>query len=351
MAKKIAASAYIQAIKDSGLSIYQPIEIGDPELWVPSQILEEILSDSLTGISLTGLPLRTRSKVVKTKVCESLGYPTPATFTKTNPRFPGQNFDTYIQKANNLQIWNEELSPSRRYVLIKVSAADVIETVRVVTGDTLAILDTTGTLTQKYQARLVPSSNIPDLVSEKDTENVIAMLRQTEATNLIDPTLYPDESSLLHISDIATRLTPLIGVSFPDSGHDQERNRGGILHKLVCESLGYPSYRDNGQFPDVPNQLLEVKLQTSPTIDLGLVSPDSDEALDMPQVTGRQLSHSDVRYVLFHAAIKEGVVTLLNVSLVTGRDFYSRFPRFGGKVLNKKLQIPLPQDFFSKPKA
>ena len=41
--------------------------------------------------------------------------------------------------------------------------------------------------------------------------------------------------------------------------------------------LGYSRYEDKGQFPDIRHQLLEVKLQTSPTIDLGLVLPSSTE--------------------------------------------------------------------------
>src|SRR5262245_28487827 len=98
-----------------------------------------MLNAHLTGISLVGLPLRTRSKVVKAHVCEAMGYPTPLSFQKTQPRFPGQNFDTYIQKSNNLQIWNEEIAPARRYVIIRVSAADKILGVKVVTGETLAV--------------------------------------------------------------------------------------------------------------------------------------------------------------------------------------------------------------------
>src|SRR5690606_6578278 len=131
------------------------------------------LDDGLRNLSLAGLPLRTRSKVVKTRVCEVLGYPVPASFQKTQPRFPGQLFDTYTQKSNNLQVWNEELSPTRRYVIIRVSDADVIARVKVVTGDTLAQLDTTGTLTRKYQARCIPGAQATELISTKDTDRLV----------------------------------------------------------------------------------------------------------------------------------------------------------------------------------
>ncbi len=146
---------------------------------------------------------------------------------------------------------------------------------------------------------------------------------------------------------IFDRLTPLLGSKFPDKGRDQERNRGGDLHRLVCKRLGYRHYQDDGQFPDVRNQLLEAKLQTSPTIDLGLVCPNSTEPLDVPQLRGLQIRHCDVRYALFYAATDGQTVTLTHLFVTTGADFFSRFPQFQGRVLNKKLQIRLPTDFFA----
>lgn len=112
---------YVAAIRAKGLSIYDPVAVGDPVYWIPTPELQSLLDDGLRGLSLARLPLRTRSKVVKTHVCEILGYPVPASFKKTQPRFPGQMFDTYTQKSNNLQVWNEELSASRRYVIIRIS--------------------------------------------------------------------------------------------------------------------------------------------------------------------------------------------------------------------------------------
>ena len=81
---------YVEAIRRSGLSIYDAIEIGDPELWIPTPELEQLLNAAMSGISLARLPLRTRSKMVKEHVCRSLGYPVPPCFKKTQPRFPGQ---------------------------------------------------------------------------------------------------------------------------------------------------------------------------------------------------------------------------------------------------------------------
>ena len=146
----LAPIPYVSNIRSSGLTIYDPIEIGDPKLWIPSPDLERLLDGGLRALSLAGLPIRSRSKVAKEHVCRVLGYPIPGSFRKSQPRFPGQIFDTYVQKSNNLQIWNEELSPTRRYVLIRLSSDDVVTRVKVVAGDTLAEMDTTGTVSYTH---------------------------------------------------------------------------------------------------------------------------------------------------------------------------------------------------------
>ena len=340
---------YVELIRRSGFSIYDPIEVGDPEFWIPTPELEQLLDTEIVGVSLAGLPLRTRSKVVKQHVCRALGYPVPSSFRKTQPRFPGQFFDTYVQKSNNLQVWNEELASTRRYVIIRVGSNDVITRVKVVTGDTLALLDTTGTLTQKYQAQLMPHMDMAVFDDEEDTELLRSLVRKgVDLSAVPSPVAPPTASQLLPISEIHERLRSLVGEVFPDSGNDQERNRGAELHRLVCRHLGYSDYQDDGQFPDVRHQLLEVKLQTSPTIDLGLVRPDSEEALDMSKIEGRQIRHCDVRYALFSAKTDGSHVTLRNVFLSTGEKFFTRFRQLQGNVLNRKLQIPLPVDFFDK---
>ena len=162
---KSSLEQYVQAISESGLSIYDYIEVGDRNLWIPTPDLEILIDLALRGISLQGKRLRTRSKFVKELICQALGYPVPKSFKKTKPRFPGQFFDTYIQKSNNLQIWNDEPEATRRYVLIRVSSDDLITKVKAVTGDILAKLDTTGTLTQKYQAKLLTGQIDAELVT------------------------------------------------------------------------------------------------------------------------------------------------------------------------------------------
>ncbi len=345
-------ASYIEAIRTSGLTIHDLLPKDSPHL-IPTRVLETMLAEGLRGFSTAGLPLRTRSKVVKSEVCKVLGYPVPKSFRKCKPyaRFPGQNFDTYVQASNNLQVWNEELNPRRRYVLISVADDGTIQTVKVVTGAVLAKLDTTGTLTQKYQARFVSSASACELVSTVDTPHVLPLLATETFTPSARPTDDPSVGEVLPIRAVFDRLCPLVGQTFADAGHDQERNRGAALHRLVCESLGYHSYADDGQFPDVCHQLLEVKLQTAQTIDLGLVEPSSTEPVDLDSMPEGSVRHCDVRYAIFGAHKVSTTVTITSFVLTTGAAFFARFPRFEGRVLNKKLQIPLPRGFFSKTKS
>jgi hypothetical protein len=340
---------FSRAISRSGLSIYDPVDVSDPDLWIPTPELEALLESGLDWLRLGGLPLRTRSKVIKQRICRVLGYPVPASFKRTRPRFPGQLFDTYVQKSNNLQIWNEEIAPGRRYVLIRLSSNNVVERVKVVTGDRLALLDTTGTLTQKYQARFIPEKTTELVVSE-DTENLRPLTgkRSPPVPPDIRPTDPPTAGTLLPISVIYNLLRALVGRVVRDAGREQERARGSELHRLICRQLGYRTFEDDGRFPDLRHQLLEVKLQTAPTIDLGLIRPDSKEVLDVPKVRQRRIRHCDVRYAVFYGSTDGKRLTLTHLCLSTGEALFTRCPQFRGKVLNKKLQIPLPGDFFDR---
>jgi hypothetical protein len=300
-----------------------------PQLLVPDAELERLLAAGLDGLRLN-LPLRTRSKILKSRVCEVLGYPVPASFKRTRPRFPGQDFDVYVQKSLNLQIWNQEIVGTRRYVLVRLDEQDVVTAVRVVRGSDLAAFDKTGTLTIKYQAKSIHPVTSSVLVSPEDTEH----LRRLMET--------PSCSHLFPIDTLFQQLVTLVGRSFRNPGLDQERGRGALLHAMVEEAIGEEQFTDTGQFPDVPSQMLELKLQTSPTIDLGLVSPDSSSP-----VGGRcEAFHRDVRYAVFYASVDRDAVSLRHVVVTTGAQFFSFFRRFEGQVVNRKIQIPIPAKLF-----
>ena len=87
-AKDERAQRYVDAIRDSGLSIYDPIDMGTPTLWIPTSDLEDLLNEGLAGVQLPELPLRTRSKAVKQRICQTLGYPVPVFLQEDKTSFP-----------------------------------------------------------------------------------------------------------------------------------------------------------------------------------------------------------------------------------------------------------------------
>ena len=183
----------------------------------------------------------------------------------------------------------------RRYAIIQISETGLIAKVKVISGTVLAALDKTGTLTQKYQARYSPANELAELVTPLDTEQLLPLVKTDfQPAAVLSPASEPQIGQIMPIRDVLTSLSSLIGQTFADAGSDQERNRGGVLHKLACQALGYSLYQDDGQFPDIRNQLVEVKLQTAQTIDLGLVTPSSGRDVT-PSVFSRS-GGSSLRY-------------------------------------------------------
>lgn len=343
-----SAYDYVRNIKNAQLTIHDPIQVGDPNLWIPDEFLEELLNNKLMGLNVN-YPIRTRSKVVKQAVCDALGYPIEQKFPKYQPRFTGQNFDTYNQQSYNLQIWNEEVSPQRRYVIIGINSQNIIFKVKVISGYELALLDTTGTITKKHQASFIPSPTVNrELVSLSDSVLLNPYLSCSSYIPSLstEPTAFPISGEILPISEIFNRLSTLIGQSFPDPGPTQERLRGAELHKLVCSALGYSNYADDGKFPDVKHQLLEVKLQTSPTVDLGVICPNQIDNSGI-SINSTAMRYCDTRYAVVYGVTNGITVTLTHLVVSTGADFFSRFTQFQGNVVNGKIQIPLPYDFFN----
>ncbi len=330
-------------IEESGISVYSEPATADSDLFYPPEALEVLLEEKLVGSAeLANLPVRTRSKAAKELVCEVLGYIAPKSFKKVQPRLPHPAVDIYVQQANNLQIWNEEVDAERRYVIL-ILIDGVVSGVRVIAGADLAQFDGTGTLTSKFQAaRYVEGGST--LVSEFDTDHFIDRLDpnpQGDTHRL--PTSQPVPGSVLPVAEIYRRLLPMVGKTYQDPGIVQERNRGTIVHREACARLGCDGFADNGQFPDILSELVEVKLQLSRTVDLGLELPDSDTPLAS---ANGLLDVRDVRYAIFYAERHGAEFTITSLVVSTGADFFTEYRQFGGFISNKKLQLRLPTSWF-----
>ncbi|MEU0882029.1 hypothetical protein ABZ345_25730 [Lentzea sp. NPDC005914] len=342
---EMAGERIARRIAASGASIYDAFD-RESDLYYDNQTLEDRLEDALIGLQWN-LPNKSRSKRGKQAVAETLGYPVPRSFRRTQPCFPNQNLDLFLQQNRNLQIWNQPVDPERRYAIVQLDPANVVTAVRVVTGEAVALWDKTGTLTSKFQAERFEGRAGSKLVSDLDTPPFREALLPDETTKIdisgLSPASQPRRGAVLSISEVHSRLLALVGVTFDDPGITNERGRGVVLQKLVTEVLGVGPYGDKGQFPDILNQALEVKLQLSRTIDLGLVTPDSDH---LAEDVGSGLRHCDVRYAVFFGSRNGSVVTINAVVTTTGADFFTEFRRFGGLIKNYKLQIPLPSGLF-----
>ena len=336
-----------EAVQRAGIDIYQPLMPGRSHLFFPDHELEALISDRLLGVKLSG-PIRSRSKLAKVLVATALGYDAPASFSKTTPRFPGQDLDVYVQISDNLQIWNQDISPERRYVLLRPQENGIVHAVRVVRGQRVARWDTTGTLTSKYQARRPTGVVGSKAVSAVDTPIFIQEFSpggvSIEPLASLGSSQAPEPGKVLSIADLYKRLLGMIGDQLAAVGAEQDRTRGELLQEAVCIHLGLRSHENFGQWPDIVCQALEVKLQTSPTIDLGLVLPTD---IGSAYLLGPRIRHCDARYLIAYGELNdEGATTITDIVVTTGMDFFSEFQQFGGLVQNKKRQIKLPRGLF-----
>jgi hypothetical protein len=338
------ALAVRDAIADVGLDMYEPLA-EHPRLVYARAGLEALLTHELVGQRFEG-PVKTRAKAAKQAVANALGYPIPPVLRNTKPRFPGQDLDVYVQQSSNLQIYNDEITPSRRYAVLGLDARSEVAAIRVIEGVELAALDKTGTLTSKYQARRRSGAVGSSLASQADTDPFVAEFAPVEALasatlRELTPSDPPTRGAVIGIASLHQKLLGLVGQEFEYS--PSERRRGDTLHRAACKVLELGSFADTGHFPDIVCQALEVKLQLARTIDLGLVSPDSQE----PAVTlSPRLRHCDARYLVAYAVRGGMHFRIEHLVTSTGVDFFDEFHRFGGLVQNQKLQIKLPRYFF-----
>ncbi|MFZ5818131.1 MAG: hypothetical protein ACOY93_23005 [Bacillota bacterium] len=119
------------------------------------------------------------------------------------------------------------------------------------------------------------------------------------------------------------------------------KNRGQALEAMVKHYLGYQeSSQDllSGGYPDIRHQVLEVKVQDSPTVDLGLYSPQNVEQIpDCPGITT-----ADVRYLIALTDGDSGVIE--GIVLCPGSRLGDKFAYVSATSV--KYQRSIPMSFF-----
>lgn len=285
------------------------------ELSKPDVLAEKLSSLVGQSFQLTGKSRTDGSNVRKLVAATLLANTPPAGALKINfeiippkgvPKILLEYVDTYIVTSGssyNLQVWNRNpysesvqvqyqngetlQSGEVRFILVKVDPDEhVIRSVYVLTPEYIVErFGKFGKPTVKNQ--LIISSSARQSVLSK--EGGILFYPDDESTgdeeninNLSGKSIHdkPSNDSLLPLSKIKHIITDkIIGQSIAPAA---TKNRGQMLEEIVANALGYTVKEDDllaGGYPDIRNQALEVKIQDSPTVDLGKYSPEFEDSI------------------------------------------------------------------------
>jgi len=238
------------------------------------------------------------------------------------PKMIREMVDTYIVTTGdsyNLQVWNRY--PNSRSVLVRYNNGEsirckdirlifikidvekeVINAIIILTPEYIENkFGKFGKPTIKHQLLILPKQreaiikSTDSILSFPDTKNLTYRIRHTYKTTPANMLCEPDFQDLFSIKLLTEMVAKkLIGKKLEAS---DTKNRGQALERLVLQLLGYSD--DNlqslaGGYPDIPNQLLEVKVQDSPTVDLGRYSPETDEIV----MENSNVTTGDIRYLI-----------------------------------------------------
>lgn len=285
------------------------------------------------------------------------------------PAFLREYIDTYIVTTGNsynLQVWNRNpnsasvqvdlknretlLASDVRFVLGKINTDNCIESIIIMTPDYIE---------NKFGKFGKPTVKQQLIISNKKREDIIRgggmiiadsnlskeLLASVDETISKDVSIKDEPKKVLPIKIIDERITDkLIGEKLDISLSTKQR--GQQLERIVAYQLGYRAMQDDleGGYPDIRNQMLEVKVQDSPTIDLGRYSPQFEE-----QITDNFTTRT-IRYLIALTNAIDGEIEGLiicpgdelgkNFSYVTDKSFkcqrsipMSFFDEFKGKVV------------------
>ena len=273
--------------------------------------------------------------------------------------------DSYIVTSGdsyNLQVWNRvpnsddvllqysngETITCRdiRYAFVKVNVTQqIIESIIVMMPDDIETkFGVFGVPTIKHQL-IVADSKRKDIIEGRlqiPPKDSIRMQHLCK-TEYVTPTKALNEidmNDLLSIEVLKERLLSLKGQTLAAA---DTKTRGQLLERAVANLIGYsPMDSLVGGYPDIPNQLLEIKVQDSPTIDLGAHSPMMGEII----VKENRITTKDVRYLIALTNSENGIIE--DIILTAGRELGKYFTYVPTK--SYKCQRSIPMAFFAQNK-
>lgn len=302
------------------------------------------------------------------------GHPIPSKIDDFNiipPRAKGvpkillEYVDSYIVTSGqiyNLQVWNR--NPSTASVQIEYRNGDTLQSseVRFVltkVHPTTHDIESIAVLTPDYIVKQFgifgkPTIKSQLIISDKTRKSILSnenrMLfyddsekigREDNINNIHKFGIHdePSVDSLLPLKRIKEIVIQnIIGQTIAAGA---TKNRGQALEEMIARSLGYTISDKEllaGGYPDIRNQALEVKLQDSPTVDLGKYTPEYEE--EVPKCTN--FNTRNMRYLIVltnpHTNVVEGVV------LCPGSELGKHFTFVANQ--SYKCQRSIPMSFF-----
>lgn len=286
----------------------------------PNEIAKRLASLIGTPFPLTGKSRTDGSNIRKRVACTLSNHVLPQAAVagsfdvippKGVPKILLEYIDTYIVTTGtnyNLQVWNRNPSTESvqvqyangdtlqssevRFVLIKVDPqTNSISTVLVLSPDYIVSnFGVFGKPTKKFQLiisnlkrqEILQNHNRILFYDDSSQTGNDHNLQNLSSYNIHDK---PNHSSLLPLSKIKEIVSDnVIGHSIAPGA---TKTRGQMLEKIIATALGYTVNDSDllaGGYPDIRNQALEVKIQDSPTVDLGKYSPEFEESI--PECNG-----------------------------------------------------------------
>jgi hypothetical protein len=238
------------------------------------------------------------------------------------PKLIREMVDTYIVTTGdsyNLQVWNR--FPNSRSILIQYANGETIRSkdIRLIFIKIDIKLEIIGSIviltpdyienkfgkfgkpTIKHQLMISPKqrelviNSENSILSFPDSKNLTYRIRHTHESTPANMLKEPDFNNLFSVKLLTEMVAKhLVGQTLESN---DTKNRGQALERLVLQLLGYSEENLQGLaggYPDIPNQLLEVKVQDSPTVDLGKYSPET-EAIVMED---SNVTTGDIRYLI-----------------------------------------------------
>ncbi|MCK9401312.1 MAG: hypothetical protein M0Q51_15140 [Bacteroidales bacterium] len=284
------------------------------------------------------------------------------------PKIAREFIDTYIVTSGisyNLQVWNRV--PAAETLLIKYESGESLKCTDVrfvfvridTTKNTIAsvIILTPDYIEQKFGKFGKPTIKHQLLISRKvrkdiyeSEDKILSFPDSKKLSYYIQHDYLPPKSGMVEEPDIKHLFSiallkkmvaeKLIGFKLDAAS---TKNRGQALEKKVLELLGYKIKEFDllyGAFPDIRNQLLEVKVQDSPTVDLGKFSPEKEEIV----IEDSGLTTFDVRYLI---ALTNPLTEIIEgIILSPGETLGELFSYVSAE--SYKCQRAIPMIFFEK---